>query len=83
MNNILTLLSQAIIDSGLLVLLKFVLKICTGKARFSTMASSYSFGHITIYVIIGECIALWGEPNELSIQHCAYIFMKCVDSKLA
>ena len=24
----------------------------------------------TIYVIIlGECMALWGEPNEPSIQH--------------
>ena len=31
-------------------------------------------------VLLGECIALWGEPNELSIQHRVYIFMQYVDS---
>ena len=36
-----------------------------------------------IKVTLGECIALWGEPNELSIQHHIYIFMQYVDSKLA
>ena len=30
--------------------------------------------------ILGECMALWGEPNELSIQHHVYIFMQYVDS---
>ena len=30
--------------------------------------------------LLGECIALWGEPNELSIQHHVYIFMQYVDS---
>ena len=30
--------------------------------------------------ILGECIALWGKPNELSIQHRVYIFMQYVDS---
>ena len=25
-------------------------------------------------------MALWGEPNEPSIQHQVYIFMQCVDS---
>ena len=34
-------------------------------------------------LLLGECIALWGEPNELSIQHHVYIFMQHVDSKLA
>ena len=29
---------------------------------------------------LGECIALWGEPNELSIQHHVYIFIQYVDS---
>ena len=29
---------------------------------------------------LGECIALWGEPNELSIQYRIYIFMQYVDS---
>ena len=27
---------------------------------------------------LGECIVLWGEPNELSIQHHVYIFMQYV-----
>ena len=30
--------------------------------------------------ILGECMALWGEPNELSIQHYVHIFMQYVDS---
>ena len=30
--------------------------------------------------ILGECIALWGEPNELNIQYRSYIFMEYVDS---
>ena len=29
---------------------------------------------------LGECMALWGEPNELSIQHHVYIFMQHVDN---
>ena len=29
---------------------------------------------------LGECIALWGEPNELSIQYHIYIFIQYVDS---
>ena len=33
-----------------------------------------------IELYIGECMALWGEPNEPSIQHKVYIFMQCVDS---
>ena len=28
---------------------------------------------------LGECMALWGEPNEPSIQDQVYIFMQCVD----
>ena len=28
-------------------------------------------------------MALWGKPNEPSIQHQVYIFMRCVDSLLA
>ena len=35
---------------------------------------------VTYVPILGECIALWGEPNELSIQHRVYIFMQYVDS---
>ena len=31
-------------------------------------------------ILLGECIALWGEPNELSIQYHVYIFMQYVDS---
>ena len=34
----------------------------------------------TFLIILGECIALWDEPNELSIQHRGYIFMQYVDS---
>ena len=30
--------------------------------------------------LLGECIALWGKPNELSIQYRVYIFMQYVDS---
>ena len=31
--------------------------------------------------LLGECyIALWGEPNELSIQYRIYIFIQYVDS---
>ena len=30
--------------------------------------------------LLGECIALWGELNELSIQYCVCIFMQYVDS---
>ena len=30
--------------------------------------------------LLGECIALWGEPNELSIQSHIYIFIQYVDS---
>ena len=33
-----------------------------------------------LVIILGECIALWGEPNELSIQYRIYIFMQYVDS---
>ena len=29
-------------------------------------------------LILGECIALWGEPNELSIQYRIYIFIQYV-----
>ena len=31
-------------------------------------------------ILLGECIALWGEPNELSIQSHIYIFIQYVDS---
>ena len=30
--------------------------------------------------LLGECMALWGEPNELSIQYHIYIFIQYVDS---
>ena len=30
--------------------------------------------------ILGECMALWGESNEPSIQHQVCIFRQCVDS---
>ena len=30
--------------------------------------------------ILGECIALWGKPNEPCIQHQVYIFMQYIDS---
>ena len=30
------------------------------------------------YTILGECMALWGEPNEYSIQCHVCIFMHCV-----
>ena len=30
--------------------------------------------------MLDEYMALWGEPNEPSIQHHAYIFMEYVDS---
>ena len=28
---------------------------------------------------LGECKALWGKPNELSIQHRTYILIQYVD----
>ena len=31
---------------------------------------------------LSECMALWGQPDELSIQHHVYIFMQYVDSYL-
>ena len=31
-------------------------------------------------ILLGECMALWDKPNELSIQHLVYIFMQYVDS---
>ena len=34
----------------------------------------------TLAKVLGECIALWGKPNELSIQYRIYIFMQYVDS---
>ena len=44
----------------------------------------YTLIEQSLYVLqLGECMALWGEPNELSIQHCVHIFMQYVDSKLA
>ena len=48
-------------------------------------ARDYEYNYLspTVYILLGECIALWGEPNELSIQHRVYIFMQYVDSKLA
>ena len=39
--------------------------------------SRYPFSYL---YILGECIALWGEPNELSIQYRIYIFIQYVDS---
>ena len=39
--------------------------------------------HCVTVEILGECMALWGEPNELSIQHHVYIFMQYVDSYVA
>ena len=33
-----------------------------------------------VYIQLGECIALWGKPNELSMQHHVYIFIQYVDS---
>ena len=38
------------------------------------------FVNSVIVYTLGECIALWGEPNELSIQHHVYIFIQYVDS---
>ena len=29
---------------------------------------------------LDECMALWGKPNEPSLQHHVYIFMQYVDS---
>ena len=29
-----------------------------------------------LYILLGECMALWGEPNEPSIQHYIYIIMQ-------
>ena len=31
-------------------------------------------------IVLSGYIALWGDPNELSIQHHIYIFMQYVDS---
>ena len=43
----------------------------------------FNFLSTIIYGVLytlGECIALWGEPNELSIQYRIYIFIQYVDS---
>ena len=29
--------------------------------------------------ILGDCMTMWGQPNEPSIQHHVYIFMQYVD----
>ena len=47
---------------------------------------NYNWSYVAMYVAIillyklGECMVLWGEPNEPSIQHQLYIFRQCVDS---
>ena len=51
------------------------LNVAISKPAYGTVS------HITklyIATILGECMALWGDPNELSIQHCVYIFMQYV-----
>ena len=30
--------------------------------------------------ILGDCVVLWGQPNEPSIQHHVYFFMQYVDT---
>ena len=37
-------------------------------------------GVLAYVAILGECMALWGKPNKLSIQHHIYIFVQYVDS---
>ena len=44
------------------------------------MKSEWRTGSLKFSTILGECIALWDEPNELSIQHHVYIFIQYVDS---
>ena len=40
-------------------------------------------GHDYVAILtLGECMALWGKPNELSIQHCVYILMQYANSQL-
>ena len=43
--------------------------------KFDNRLASYSY-----VAKLGECIALWDEPNELSIQYRIYIFIQYVDS---
>ena len=31
-------------------------------------------------LLLGECMALWGKPNEISIQHHVDILIQYVDS---
>ena len=44
------------------------------------MEASFFSNPVTYVCMLGECMAFWGEPNKLSIQHCVYIFMQYVDS---
>ena len=57
--------------------------ICTGGSNNHNTLQSWKIiltaVHYTVY-IISECIALWDEPNELSIQHDVYIFIQYIDS---
>ena len=57
---------------------------CTMKFSFAIGLCGLTTGsELCSCIILGECTALWDEPNELSIQHYVYIFMQYVDSKLA
>ena len=43
----------------------------------------HSHNYCTIVAKLGECIALWGKPNGLSIQYRIYIFIQYVARQLA
>ena len=47
---------------------------------YDYIAITISTKYMAIIAILGEYIALWGEPNELSIQYRIYIFIQYVDS---
>ena len=37
----------------------------------------------SMFKLLGECIALWGQPNEPNIQYHIYIFTQCVCNLVA
>ena len=57
---------------------KYGMTYCQGMIKFA-----WTQEELSEQQLLGECIALWGGPNELSIQYHVYIFMQYVDSKLA
>ena len=61
-------------------MLKLQLKLVASVPDWYDFDVDLRASYNNIILLLGECMALWGEPNEFSIQHHVYIFMQYVDS---